>query len=140
MNKSKHKLSNKLIIGFVLLGILIFVANVITSYTKYRADFERLYNDVAYRIAAVALSHVDGDALEPYLETGQTDEAYERMGDYLSAVRENMNANYIYIAKLEGIDLTYIYDADNPDDDYPPFKLGIREQSIRILRKKLMKL
>ena len=64
MKKIKHKLSNKLVVGFILLGTLICVANVITSYTKYRADFEKLYNDVAYRIAAVALSYVDGDSVE----------------------------------------------------------------------------
>lgn len=124
MKKNKRRLSNKLVIGFVLLGILICAASVTISYVKYKAAVEKQYNDMAYRIAAVGVSYVNGDDVESYLETGQTDEAYKTMGTYLSALRSNMNANYIYIARLQGIDLTYVYDADNPDDSYPPFVLG----------------
>lgn len=123
MNKT-HKLSNKLIIGFVLLGIVICAAGIAISYIKYKTSVEKEYNDSAYRIANVALSYVNGDHIERYLKTGQTDEAYEVMGSYLSELRTDMNVNHLFIAKLEGIELTYIYDADNPDDGFEPFQLG----------------
>lgn len=122
--KKIHKLSNKLIIGFVLLGIVICTASIVISYYKYEAAVGKKQNDVAYRIANVGLSYVDGDDIERYLETGQTDEAYEVMGKYLSELRANMNVNHLFIAKLEGIELTYVFDADNPDDEFEPFQLG----------------
>ncbi|MGI6090263.1 MAG: SpoIIE family protein phosphatase [Saccharofermentanales bacterium] len=122
--KKSYKLSNKLIVGFVLLGILICAVSIVISYFKYRATVGKKQNDVAYRIANVGLSYVDGDDIERYLETGQTDEAYEIMGRYLSELRANMNVNHLFIAKLEGIELTYIFDADNPADEFEPFRLG----------------
>lgn len=122
--KKTNKLSNKLIIGFVLLGIVICAAGIIISYVKYKTAVEKEYNDSAYRIAEVGLSYVDGDDIERYLETGQTDEAYEVMGNYLSELRADMNVNHLFIARLEGIELTYVYDADNPYDDFEPFQLG----------------
>ncbi|MGI6508343.1 MAG: SpoIIE family protein phosphatase [Saccharofermentanales bacterium] len=122
--KKSHKLSNKLIIGFILLGILICAVSIVISYFKYKATVGKKQNDVAYRIANVGLSYVDGDDIERYLETGQTDEAYEIMGRYLSELRANMNVNHLFIAKPEGIELTYIFDADNPEDEFEPFQLG----------------
>ncbi len=122
--KKSYKLSNKLIVGFVLLGILICAVSIVISYFKYRATVGKKQNDVAYRIANVGLSYVDGDDIERYLETGQTDEAYEIMGRYLSELRANMNVNHLFIAKLEGIELTYIFDADNPADEFELFRLG----------------
>ena len=122
--KKSHKLSNKLIIGFVLLGVMICTASIVISYFKNRAAVGKKQNDVAYRIADVGLSYVNGDDIERYLKTGQTDEAYAVMGRYLSDLRANMNVNHLFIAELDGIELTYIFDADNPDDEFEPFQLG----------------
>lgn len=124
MNEAKRKLSNKLVIGFLILGILICTASVTIAYINYKRAVEKQYNDTAYRIAASAMSYVDGDAIERYLETGETDAAYEIMGEHLTSLRRNMAANYLYIAHLAGIDLTYVYDVDNPDDGLLPFVLG----------------
>ena len=118
------KLSHKLTIGFVLLGIIICSTSCTIGYIKYKTVIEKLYNDTAYQIADVALSYINGDDIERYLLTGETDESYETMGAQISRLRTSMKANYIYIAKLEGVDLTYIYDADNQEDAYPPYVLG----------------
>ncbi len=143
MKKTRRKLSHKLVLGFLLLGTLICAASVFISYVNYKTAVEKQYNDTAYRIAAAALSYIDGDDISRYLETGETDEAYEIMGRHISQIRANMEANYIYIAGVEGIDLTYVYDADNPTDDFPPFRLGdtgtinpkFREETAEILEK-----
>lgn len=142
MKKARRKLSYKFVIGFILLGILVCAASVSIAYVNYKREVEKLYNDTAYRIAESALSYVDGDAIARYLETGETDEAYDSMGQHISRIRGHMEANYIYIAKLDGIDLTYVYDADNPGDYLPPFKLGdkgtinpkFEEDAARILK------
>jgi len=143
MKKIRRKLSHKLVLGFILLGTLICAASVFISYVNYKTAVEKQYNDTAYRIAAAALAYIDGDDIARYLETGETDQAYEIMGQHISQIRANMEANYIYIAGVEGIDLTYVYDADNPTDDFPPFQLGdkgtinpkFREETAEILDK-----
>lgn len=124
MKEAKRKLSTKLVIGFLILGILICTASVSIAYINYKNAVEKQYNDTAYRIAASAMSYVDGDAIERYLETGQTDDDYEVMGEHLTSLCRHMEANYLYIARLEGIDLTYVYDVDNLEDGYPAFVLG----------------
>ncbi len=119
-----HKLSHKLTVGFIILGTIICSTSCTIGYIKYKTVIEKLYNDTAYKIADVALTYINGDDVERYLETGITDEKYEKMGKQLSDLRTAMSANYVYLAKLEGIDLTYVYDADNLDDKYPSFALG----------------
>ncbi len=143
MKKIRRKLSHKLVLGFILLGTLICAASVSISYVNYKTAVEKQYNDTAYRIAAAALSYIDGDDVARYLDTGETDEAYEVMGQHISRIRTNMEANYIYVAGVEELELTYVYDADNPTDDYEPFKLGdkgtinpkFREETAEILEK-----
>lgn len=143
MRKTRRKLSHKLVIGFILLGSLICAASVAISYINYKKEVEKQYNDTAYRIAASAMAYIDGDAIARYLKTGQTDQAYEVMGQHISQIRANMEANYIYVAGVEGLELTYVYDADNPVDGYQPFKLGdkgtinpkFKEETAEILSK-----
>lgn len=120
----KQNLSFKLTAGFIILGILICSTSCTISYMKYKSVIEKLYNDTAYQIAEVARSYINGDDIERYLKTGIVDDKYESMGEKITALRNSMKVNYIYIAKLEGIDLTYIYDVDNPEDQFPPFALG----------------
>ena len=128
MTRIRNSLSLKLVIGFILLGTLICASTAAISYIKYKQAAETQYNDTAYRIAAVGLSYIDGDDIERYLETGETDDRYETMAAYLSKLRRDMKANYIYVARLDGIDLTYVYDVDHPDDNLPPFVLGDKGQ------------
>jgi len=124
MKKRLSKLAYKFSLGFIILGLIISATSGIIGYVKYKSTIEKQYNDNAYQIAAVAASYVDGDMLETYLDTGITDKAYTIMDERISLLRESMNANYIYAAKLTGTDLTYIYDADNPKDGLPRYGLG----------------
>lgn len=123
-NKIISKLGLKFIAGFIVLGIAICSTTCTIGYQKYKKTIEKLYNDNAYKIADEALSFVNGDDIERYLKTNDTDAAYDLMGKYLTDLRNSMSVNYLYIAKLEGIDLTYVYDVENPNDEYPPFVLG----------------
>ncbi|NJP41726.1 SpoIIE family protein phosphatase [Oscillospiraceae bacterium HV4-5-C5C] len=119
-----HHLSQRLVLGFVTLGLVICTACLLIAYIKYKTAVEAQYNESAYRIASVGLSYIDGDAIERYLDSGQTDAAYDVMSQALSSLRSNMKANYIYIARYGDLQLTYVFDADNPADDYEPYQLG----------------
>ncbi|MDD2213482.1 MAG: SpoIIE family protein phosphatase [Oscillospiraceae bacterium] len=123
-NLRLRHLSQRLVLGFVTLGLVICTACLLIAYLKYKTAVEAQYNESAYRIAAVGLSYIDGDAIWRYLDSGQTDAAYDVMGQALSSLRSNMQANYIYIARYSNLQLTYVFDADNPADDYEPYQLG----------------
>lgn len=136
-------LSRKFTVGFLLLGAVICATSCTIGYVKYKSVIEKMYNDTAYQIAHVAESYVDGDTVERYLQTMQKDEAYEESLFLLTDLREKMGVNYIYVARLSGLDLTYVMDAENPNDDLPAFALGdtgkinpdFLEDSMRIVEK-----
>lgn len=104
-----------------------------------------MYNDNAYRIAYTAMEEIDGDLIEEYVDRiHEADEAelqevsariqsekeYQDILAALDVMREKMDANYIYIADQtdgEGnviSTLTYLFDAENPDDEFPAFVPG----------------
>ena len=143
MNKNKKgRLSAKLIVGFAFLAVLITFVTCFIGYEMYTSVMERLYNDKAYQIAYTAIEYVNGDKAEGWFEeikASKTDEEkketaakitadsdYQRVLTIISSLRSHMNANYIYIADMRtenGIEprLTYLMDADNPNDQYEPF-------------------
>lgn len=143
--KYRHKLSIKFIIGFLLLGIFVIASGCIVGYMKYTDVIEKMYNDNAYRIADTAMASIDGDMIEAYVkrihgadestlaqvsEQIQAEAEYQEILEVLNVLREKIGANYIYIADQtdgEGkviSTLTYLFDAENPDDAYPPFVPG----------------
>lgn len=123
--KSKGKLKISIGLGLTIIAVIISVASCFIGYHTYKIDTEKYYNDKAYNLAYLVQSNIDGDKISYYLETLETDPEYDQTLDYLENLRYYLEANYIYIAALEnGTDLTYVFDADNPNDAYEPFALG----------------
>ncbi|MEG0780473.1 MAG: SpoIIE family protein phosphatase, partial [Oscillospiraceae bacterium] len=63
IKQQKGRLSRRLIAGFILLGLMISSVSCAIGYVKYRSTIQKLYNENAYAIAALAESYVDGDQL-----------------------------------------------------------------------------
>ena len=145
--KSKKSLTVLVVVCCVILGLLITAGCCGVGYLRYTEVLEKMYNDKAYDIAYTAAELLDGDAIEAWQkdldEVKNDSEAYAQLGleiskdekyasveDKLTLLRAKMEANYIYVADMRGADgkvidtLTYMFDADNPDDPYPPFLPG----------------
>lgn len=143
--KYRKRLSLKFTIGFLILGIFVITSSCIVGYLRYTAVIERMYNENAYHIADTAMEYIDGDLIEEYVdrihdadeaslpqvsEAIRTEEDYQQLLSTLSIMRDKMGANYLYIAdQTDGKGnvttmLTYLFDADNPKDDFPPFVPG----------------
>ena len=146
-NKLRNKLSAKFVVCFMLLGMLIILSGCLIGYLKYTEVIEKMYNDKAYAIAYTAMESIDGDLIGHYCDLIfeaqhdeekqqqmrtdiQGDPAYQKILAVISTMRDKMEANYIYIADpTDGkgnvtATLTYLFDADNPTDNYPPFIPG----------------
>ena len=141
----KRRLSVKIIGGFVVLSLLITAVSCLIGYMRYTKTIEKMYNDKAYNIANTVYEYLDGDLIGGYRERLRnvdgderekvSDEItaepeYQRMLSYINTFREKMGANYIYIADMTDknsaltTDMTYLFDADNPNDDIDPYKVG----------------
>lgn len=126
MSKIKRlKLSAKIGIGIILLGMIVIIVSCYVGYRSYETDVEQYYNDSAYEIAYLTGSIISGDDVARYLETGEVDDKYYETLEYIDLIRENLSANYIYVAEvIDGYYITYVFDAENPDDAYDRFILG----------------
>ncbi len=145
--KYHKRLSFKFTAGLLILGLFVIISSCVVGYFKYTEVIEKMYNDNAYRIANTALTDINGDQIEDYAKqiheaSGdertlqdvskkiQSEEAYQHILSRLDVLRQQMDANYIYIAdQTDGNGnvintLTYIFDAENPDDALPAFIPG----------------
>lgn len=148
MNKKTKKVSIAAKCGasLFILGFLIILTSCIIGYLRYTNIIELMYNNKAYEIGNTILEEIDTDKIIEYTErvreaerNGNIEEVrdeimaepeYEAILNSLSTVRNTMNANYAYIADQTDLNgevvttLTYIFDAENPNDEYPPFVPG----------------
>ncbi len=111
-------MSGKIALGRKILGlcmslaIIICTAVCVSGYYRFQQSTYKIYNDFGYDIAQIAQTHIDGDKISTYLETGKTDETYEEManGLYTLYSQSSISAIYICIPNIENLSLTNIYD------------------------------
>ncbi|MBQ9483107.1 MAG: hypothetical protein IJU82_02860, partial [Ruminiclostridium sp.] len=144
--RRKVSISVKSGVALFILGFLIIVTSCIIGYLRYTAVIELMYNDKGYEIGNTVLAEINTDKLVEYADRIKeaqrnnnveavsqeimAEPEYSQILDTISRVRRTMNANYIYVADQTelngdvGLTLTYLFDADNPDDAYPMFVPG----------------
>ena len=123
MGKIRHgRLSIKIAAMCVLIAIIICLTICVSGYFQYRNSIYKMYNGFAYELAYTARAFVDGNTIAEYLESGKTDDKYEKMAETLYAIFKNTNASSIYICVPDKhtLTITNIYDvrieeAKNPD-------------------------
>ncbi len=132
----KKKLSRKLIGMCCLLAITICVASCVSGYILTRESIYKSYNDFAYQIGEIACSYVDGDRILSYLETKQTDEAYDKMAEKIyrlyksTSLYEYNSGIYICVPNPEKLTIKNIYDVrihEAPDDMKAAFDIGVED-------------
>ncbi len=118
----KLDLGRKILGLCILLAIIICTSVCISGYYRFQQSTYKIYNDFGYDIAQIAQTHIDGDKILTYLESGETDEAYDEMakGLYTLYKESSISAIYICIPNIDDLTLTNIYDvrihdAENKD-------------------------
>lgn len=126
-------LRGELIWRIILLGVLLCIVTCIIGYQRFTTVLERQYNTMAYNIADTALSYVDGDRLEEYLNTGVTDAAFDECQSKLDTLAVTTEATLIYVARVDPQDymtLSYIYDSVHPSTGFTRYPLGYTARDI----------
>lgn len=118
MKKIKQlRLSQKIMLGFALLGVLICVCTGVTGYFQYRDNLQRLYNTTAYDIAETAVSYFgeeelaeyaaltlgydDGTVSEEEIASVRASDRYRTLSAQLDALRGAMDANDVFVFCLD---------------------------------------
>ena len=106
----KRSVQFKLTAGLILMALVLAVALTVVVANLYRARMEEYYSDIAYNQACIAAEHIDGDTIEKYYKTGEKDEYYEEIRQYLEMSAEKINAQYFYVVVPEKDVMVYIWD------------------------------
>lgn len=131
MKKTKRlRLSQKIMLGFALLGLLICVCTGVTGYFQYRDNLQEIYNSTAYDIAETAVSYFGEEELANYaalalgydggtvgeeeIAAVHASERYLALSAQLDALREAMGANDVFVFCLD-LEVLSSYDGDRTD-------------------------
>lgn len=90
------------------------------SFIFFKDNLEEYMGVRARDIALTVAVNIDGDAVALYDQSGNADEYFTEMTDYLSAVKLKTNVTYLYIMVEAGDDFKYI--TEGGDDE--PVQLG----------------
>lgn len=122
MNHSKPGLSRKITILCLLLAAVICAGACTVGYFTHRNSIYRAYNTFAYNVGETALTYVDGDRVAGYLDTLETDEAYDAMARQFYTLYQNMGLTSIYLCVPDPEALTIanicdvrVFDAERPE-------------------------
>ncbi len=97
--KSGHrsKLSNKAIVFCTLFALFLSLLIGGLGYYRYRVSIEESYQNYARTLVSVISGKIDASRLEEAIKTGVKDEAYDALQKELNHIKENSDAQYIYI-------------------------------------------
>ena len=117
-------LSRKLTLMVAAITLSLSVVMILLNYEHYKTEMYAHYEEFAMNIGAVAASQLDPDRIQYYLDTGEKDEAYEKVYKTLCDIRENGGVMYLYVVKPERDEVWYVLDTDPSEDAIP---LGYHE-------------
>ena len=129
--QKRHRLQSTVLLSFTILAIvLILVIGFVVSDRYIRGEMENC-RTTAYAYTTSASELIDGDKIAYYLETGEKDEYYYEILDFLNAFRLNTDIQYYYVFVPFEDDLVYIWDADAlkaDESEIDSCELGYREE------------
>lgn len=110
------RLQPKLMLGLVAMAALLMLVLTPIISRIYRGHMEEFYSDLAFDQASIASNVIDGDSIEKYYITGEKDDYYEEVRQYLLTVKHEMGLTYFYVVVPQKEDMYYIWDAGDPGE------------------------
>lgn len=131
--EKKHKLGSRIVLWFSILAIqLVFVTNIFVG-LEYRNNLLQSYSSLAYSYTRAAAQYIDGDRVPQYLLTGEKDEYYDLVSDYLKSLLDQSKLLYYYVFVPCSDDLVYIWDEDTDLGYHENYMPGGKESVARLL-------
>ncbi len=122
----------------IALGIIIFttLGMIIITYIGRRVDYKKW----SLTYAKVAAEYIDGDKVKEYLETGEKDDYYNEILDYLTMVGSYSGLKYYYVFVPHEEDVEYVWDALIGEDvcdlgDHEPYMDNGKDYSFQTFSK-----
>lgn len=109
--KKYNKLQNAVIISFSILAfVLIVIISLVVGAEYVQKEMENTER-TAFAYTKAAADYIDGDRIKEYVESGEKDDYYYEIQDFLNAYQSNSSIQYYYVFVPEKDDLIYVWDA-----------------------------
>lgn len=134
-SKIKHLFSGltfRIVFGTIF---IIFLFECIVSAVGYRQFTESLtqeYQDAAFRTASTAAALVDGDKIESYLNSGESDPEYCSILSHMDILCQKQNATFIYVIAVDTSDYNSfrsVFNVVNANSGYDPWPVGYERKT-----------
>ena len=114
MNRSKRtSLNKKVLEKIVLFAVVLVIATGALVCIQYYFSQKQSYSKQAFDFARTAANIIDGDRVLEYVETGEKDDYYYEILDFLNVTQYETNLKYYYVFVPYEDDLVYVWDAVN---------------------------
>ncbi len=118
MKKKRFRtIGSKLTVLFVLCALVLSAALSAFSYLSSWQEYTDFFSHKAEEMVAIIAANVDGDKIERYLQTGETDAYYAELSDVLTSIKREQQIKYLYLFKPGEHELTYILEVAVETDD-----------------------
>ncbi|MCR4779506.1 MAG: PP2C family protein-serine/threonine phosphatase [Ruminiclostridium sp.] len=123
--KKRLTLTAKALLAMVALSVLMILFTCAGIAMRYYNETKAYYSRSAFAYTRTAAEFIDGDTIARYYETGEKDDYYYNVLNYLRAAQKESNLKYYYVFVPLEDEVVYIWDADNSGD---ACELGYHEQ------------
>ncbi|MBR3126475.1 MAG: PP2C family protein-serine/threonine phosphatase [Mogibacterium sp.] len=114
MNSSRRtSLNKKVLRSIVLFAVVLVIATGALVCVQYYYSQKQHYSEQAFDFARTAAKLIDGDRVLGYVETGEKDDYYYEILDFLNATQYETDLKYYYVFVPYEDDLVYVWDAIN---------------------------
>lgn len=116
-NINDKKIGNQMVSKVVIMLIVSTVIVGILSIGIYRNDNINNSKEYAQYITESVCTRIDVDQMLEVINTGETDTEWQDLKDYMSAVKTNTDAEYLYAVYFDGDDIYYFAEGVKSGDD-----------------------
>jgi len=111
----KRRLGRKIIAGYIVAAVLLILLISFMVGQQYWTERMGEYNNLAFSYADIAAEYIDGDRVKGYLETGEQDDYYWQVMEFLSIIHQRSNLEYYYVYAPAEDHITYLWSAEIRD-------------------------
>lgn len=105
---AKMKIGTKITVMTIAIVTVVILVAGLFSYSMYKRDMTEEYGKRAISIAELTALNIDPDQIARYDQTGEKDAEYQALKDYLSEIKNETDAYYLYVFTDTGSEFKYI--------------------------------
>lgn len=116
-DRRKGRLQFKFLLGLMAMTAVLMAALSFVITGQYRRSMEEYYTKLAFDQAKIAAEYVDGDTINGYAQTLETDGYYDEVSRFLLYIKETIGIKYFYVVIPREDRMYYIWDVGRAGEE-----------------------